>query len=235
MEKILNSQPILCSIVIPVLNEAALMNDTIDRLRNLQENDPLEIIVVDGDPEGRTLSVITRHDIMKIKSPRGRGRQMNEGAAIARGSILLFLHVDTELPSGALRLIATVMHDKRYVAGAFDLGIKSAKPVFRLIEKAASVRSRITRIPFGDQAIFIRKDYFEQIGRYQEIPVMEDVEIMDRIKKRGDRIYILPQQVRTSSRRWEQEGIVRCTLRNWMLQTLYFLGVSSRKLSQFYK
>jgi rSAM/selenodomain-associated transferase 2 len=194
----------------------------------------MEIIVVDGDPEGRTLREISRDEVKKIKSPRGRGKQMNEGASIARGDILLFLHVDTELPSDALRFIATAMLDKRYVAGAFDLGIKSKRFIFRVIEFAASRRSRMTRIPFGDQAIFIRNTYFKAIGGYKDIPLMEDIEIMQRIKKRGDKIVILRQKALTSSRRWEIEGILHCTLRNWVLQALYFLGISPHRLSRFY-
>jgi len=126
------------------------------------------------------------------------------------------------------------MQDKRYVAGAFDLGIRSEKFIFRLIESAASLRSRATRIPFGDQAIFVRKDYFDKIGGYQDIPIMEDVEIMKRIRKRGDKIVILHQRVHTSSRRWEKEGILRCTLRNWLLQVLYLLGVSPHRFSKLY-
>jgi len=147
---------------------------------------------------------------------------------------LLFLHADTELPLDALRLIGSAMHDKRYVAGAFDLGIRSERPVFRIIECLSSLRSRATRIPFGDQAIFVRKDYFEKIGGYKDIPIMEDVEIMKRIRKRGDKIVILRDRVRTSSRRWEKEGILRCTLRNWLLQVLYLLGVSPRRFSKLY-
>jgi rSAM/selenodomain-associated transferase 2 len=235
MEKILNSQLIAYSIIIPVLNEAALINGTIDHIKKLDCDAMLEIIVVDGDPEEGTLREISRDDVIKIKSPKGRGKQMNDGAAIARGNILLFLHADTSLPLDSLRLIEGAMQGKRYVAGAFDLGIKSARPIFRLIESAASIRSRITRIPFGDQAVFIRKNYFEQIGGYREIPLMEDVDIMKRIKKRRDKIFIIPHRIYTSSRRWEQEGIAHCTFRNWMLQVLYLIGVSPNKLSQFYK
>jgi rSAM/selenodomain-associated transferase 2 len=234
MEKILRSQPVCCSIIIPVLNEAGLINDTIDHLHGLAGDKETEIIVVDGDPDGGTLREISDDDVMKIRSPRGRGRQMNEGAAIGRGNILLFLHADTRLPPDALRLIATAMQKKHYVAGAFDLGIRSARPIFRLIENAASIRSRMTRIPFGDQAVFIRKDYLDAIGRFREIPLMEDVEIMQRIKKRGDKIAILHQKALTSSRRWEEEGIVYCTLRNWVLQVLYFIGISPSKLSRLY-
>jgi hypothetical protein len=127
------------------------------------------------------------------------------------------------------------MQDERYVAGAFDLGIKSERFVFRIIESVASLRSRITDIPFGDQAIFIRKDYFEKIGGCKDIPIMEDMEIMGRIKRLGDRITIIKQRVMTSPRRWEKESVIGCTLRNWLLQMLYVLHVSPDKLSKLYR
>jgi rSAM/selenodomain-associated transferase 2 len=194
-----------------------------------------EIIVIDGDPKGETLRVISHDDVIKINSSRGRGKQMNEGAKVARGDILLFLHADTELPADSLRLIEAAMRVQRYMAGAFDLGIKSKRYMFRVIEVVASLRSRVTKIPFGDQAIFMPKHYFHKIGGYKDIPIMEDVEIMERIKKRGDRIFIIPQKVLTSSRRWEKEGVLYCTLRNWFLQILFLLGVSPLKLSEFYR
>jgi len=166
---------------------------------------------------------------------RGRARQMNKGAVHAGGKILLFLHADTLLPEGALQRISALMEKGAVVAGAFELGIDSARPVFRIIEKAASLRSRILRIPYGDQAIFIRKDYFRALGGFREIPLMEDVELMRRIKKAGDRISIIPEKVKTSPRRWEKEGILFCTLRNWTLISLYFLGVSPERLAKFYR
>jgi rSAM/selenodomain-associated transferase 2 len=223
------------SIIIPVLKEEAIINSVISRLQNLDGNEETEIIVVDGDPEAGTLRAISSDDVRKIKSPRGRARQMNEGAGVARGNILVFLHADTELPSDALRLISTAILEKRNVAGAFDLGIKSERFVFRIIESVASLRSRITGIPFGDQAIFIRKDYFDKIGGYKDIPIMEDVEIMGRIKRLSGRIIITRQRVRTSPRRWEKETIIGCTLRNWLLQVLYVLHVSPDKLSKLYR
>jgi rSAM/selenodomain-associated transferase 2 len=236
VEKILNTATAaFCSIIIPVLNEAPLINNVIDHLHSLGGDVENEIIIVDGDPEGSTLKAISHDDVRQLKSSRGRWIQMNEGARNAKGNMLLFLHADTELPLDALRLIATAMEDKRYVAGAFDLGIKSERIVFRAIESAVSLRSRITRIPFGDQAIFVRKNYFDEIGGYRDMPIMEDVEIMERIRKRGDKIFIIPQKVHTSSRRWEQEGILRCTLRNWFLQILYLLRISPHRLSQFYR
>jgi rSAM/selenodomain-associated transferase 2 len=236
VEKILNTDTAaFCSIIIPVLNEAPFINGIIDHLHSLEGDEVKEIIIVDGDPEGLTLKAISHDDVRQLKSSRGRWIQMNEGAKNAKGNMLLFLHADTELPLDAMRLIATAMKDKRYVAGAFNLGIKSERFVFRVIESAVSLRSRITRIPFGDQAIFVRKNYFDEIGGYKDIPIMEDVEIMERIKKRGDKIIIIPQKVHTSSRRWEQEGILRCTLRNWFLQILYLLRISPHKLSKFYR
>lgn len=235
MEKILNTKVVFCSIIIPVLNEAHLINDIIDHLHSLEGDEVIEIIVIDGDPEGLTLKAILHDDVRQLSSSRGRWIQMNEGAKNAKGNTLIFLHADTQLPLDALRRIATAMKGKRYVAGAFDLGIKSERFVFRAIESVASLRSRITRIPFGDQAIFMRKDYFDEIGGYKDIPIMEDVEIMERIKKRGDKIFIIPQKVHTSSRRWEQDGILCCTLRNWFLQILYLIGISPHRLSKFYR
>ena len=127
------------------------------------------------------------------------------------------------------------MKPKNIVGGAFRLGIQSDRLAFRIIEKVANFRSRTTRIPYGDQAIFIERNFFQQVGGYKEIPLMEDVELMRRIKKAGGKIAIINRQVQTSPRRWEKEGVVRCTLRNWVLITLYFLGVSPNQLVKFYK
>jgi rSAM/selenodomain-associated transferase 2 len=223
------------SIIIPVLNESTRINELIAHLYTLTFNEKYEIIVVDGDPDGGTLKTIHDPSVLKIKSPEGRGVQMNEGAKSARGAVLLFLHADTELPQEALTLIVATLKHEMIMAGAFDLGIKSARFAFRLIESLASLRSRITRIPFGDQAIFIRKTYFHKIGGFKDISLMEDMDIMKRIKKKGDKISIIQRKVLTSPRRWEKEGVFRCTLRNWVLQLLYSFGVSPFKLAQFYR
>jgi rSAM/selenodomain-associated transferase 2 len=223
------------SIIIPVLHESATINDTVLRIRSLEGGRSPEIIVVDGDSRGDTLEAIVDPSVRKVRSPAGRGRQMNEGAGVAKGRVLLFLHADTELPRRGLQLIEAAMEIEGPVAGAFDLGIDSPGFPFRLIEAAASFRSRLNRIPFGDQAIFVRKRYFREIGGYCEIPLMEDVELMRRIKKRGDAIVIINEKVGTSPRRWEKEGILRCTLRNWSLQMLYLSGVSPERLSAYYE
>ena len=160
---------------------------------------------------------------------------MNMGAEKAKGDILIFLHADTKLPKDCFKIIDNIINNKKYNAGAFDLGIDSKKIIYKIIGFISSIRSQVTRIPYGDQAFFIKKVYFFKIGKFKNIPIMEDVEIMQRIKKRKDKIFIANQKVRTSDRRWEKEGIIRCTLRNWKLIILYYLGISPEKLIKFYK
>lgn len=223
------------SIIIPVWNEPSLINDTVRTIFSLLYEGDLEVIAVDGSAEGETIRAIRDERVRTLISEKGRSRQMNRGAYSARGDILLFLHADTTLPPNALKEISRVMAGEAVTAGAFDLGIQSERPVFRLIEHAASFRSRITRIPYGDQAIFIRKDYFHAIGGFREMPLMEDVELMRRIRRAGGRISIIPERVKTSPRRWEEKGVLFCTLRNWALITLYFLGVSPERLARFYR
>ena len=223
------------SVIIPVCNEASVIGETLDRLFETRGNSETEVIVVDGSPRGDTINAIQRSDVTTVVSGKGRSRQMNTGARHAGGVILLFLHADTILPVGALDAVVSAVEGTRNVAGAFDLGIRSERLALKVIARAASLRSRITKIPYGDQAIFIRKDYFNVIGGFREMPLMEDVDLMRRIKKRGDAICILPDRVMTSPRRWEMEGILYCTLRNWALITLFLLGVPPEKLVRFYR
>jgi rSAM/selenodomain-associated transferase 2 len=223
------------SIIVPVFHEGERINQLIEYLNGLDAERGLEIIVVDGAQEKDTLKAIHSNRAIKISSEKGRAKQMNLGASVARGEVLIFLHADTELPPLALKKIDFLMERGDYVGGAFDLRIKSDKFIFKVIGSLSSLRSRLNRIPFGDQAIFIRREFFNTIGGYKEIPLMEDVELMRRIKKSGNRIWIFYDRVMTSPRRWEKEGVVYCILRNWTLQTLYFLGISPHKLIHFYK
>lgn len=223
------------SVIIPVLHESGTIPGLIRHLSTQPNRDPCEFIVVDGSPRQDTIAGLSAPGCIVIASDRGRARQMNAGAAVARGEYLIFLHADTVLPEHALSAVRGVLKDGRYVGGAFDLGIRSERPVFRLIARVASLRSRCTRIPYGDQAIFVRRDYFNLIGGYKDIPVAEDLDLMRRIKKRGDAICILGCRVSTSPRRWEREGIVTCTLRNWAVALLFCLGVSPFRLARYYK
>jgi rSAM/selenodomain-associated transferase 2 len=232
----MNRKPVSTfSVIVPVLHETRQLDSLIDHIRHIADGLPVEIIVVDGSPEGESIRTISREGVITMSAPAGRARQMNAGAGAAGGDAFLFLHADTRLPQGAFRRIAEAVGDGLCAAGAFDLRYGSGRLSIRIIARVASLRSRITRIPYGDQAQFFRRDYFETLCGYADIPLMEDVEIMRRIKERGDRISILDEAVVTSARRQETEGVVLCTLRNWILVTLYFLGVSPRRLSGFYR
>ncbi len=221
------------SVIIPVYKEENSINKTIENL--FMQSIDIEIIVSDSEENVSTLKVINDNRIKKIQSTKGRSLQMNEGSKHATGDILLFLHADTLLPDKAFDKIIEIMSNKNIIAGAFNLGINSQKKIFRLIEKISSFRSKITKIPYGDQAIFINKNYFESTGRYKEYPLMEEVELMQRIKKDQKKIFIINEKVQTSARRWEKEGVIYCTLRNWLLIVSYFLGVSPSKLIKFYR
>jgi rSAM/selenodomain-associated transferase 2 len=229
-----NTNPVI-TVIIPVLNEAEGINGLISHLRDLEGGKDVGIIVVDGDPAGCTIMAIRDAGVVTAIGERGRAVQMNRGAALAEGDILLFLHADTLLPRNAFTRIQQAFQEAEYVAGCFDLGIRSAQKIFRITERYVSLRTRITRIPFGDQAIFIRRGYFERIGGYREFPIMEDVELMRRIRGQDNKICIIPEKALTSARRWEREGVLVATFRNWMLQTLYCCGVSPKHLARFYR
>jgi rSAM/selenodomain-associated transferase 2 len=223
------------SVILPVLREAGSINEVVAHIRAQDPDGSAEIIVIDGDLTGGTINAALVNGLILAVSRQGRARQMNRGAEMASGEILLFLHSDTLLPAQALARINLAMKDEHIVGGAFELGIASDRRIFRITEWYVALRTRLTKMPFGDQAIFIRRDYFEKLGGYKDIPLMEDVELMARIKKRGGRICVIPVKVMTSARRWEREGIVYCTLRNWMLQILYALGVAPERLVKWYR
>jgi rSAM/selenodomain-associated transferase 2 len=225
------------SIIIPVLDETQTINTTIHNLWSDRTSlqGAFEIIVVDGDPAGRTCEVIENKEVIRLLSEPGRAKQMNKGASVAQGAVLLFLHADTRLQPGALRAVYFTMKDQRYAGGAFDLRIDAPGIIFRVVERVSSLRSRLTRIPYGDQGIFIRRDVLERIGRYPEIPLMEDVALMRRLKAAHYKIVFTGARAITSARRWQEEGLVFTTLRNWFLVTLYLLGVSPAKLACFYR
>ena len=223
------------SIIIPVLNEKKTINKAVESLYCLKSPVDFEIIVVDGDPSGTTIGFIENDKVVKAKSSPGRGAQMNFGASLAKGEILLFLHSDTFLPENGINSIVEALEEESVSVGAFNLRIDGDNFVFKIIGKTASLRSRITKVPFGDQGIFMEKSFFKKIGMYKDIPIMEDIDLLRRIKRSGGTIKILETSVLTSSRRWKKEGLFYCTFRNWVILTLYFLGVSPFKLKNIYK
>jgi len=222
------------SIIIPVLHESELINTQLETLKHIATDESFEIIVVDGSPTQDTLRVISDRNVKIYSSPKGRGCQMNEGAAHATGDILVFVHADTLLPHKTLFFIQIALENKRYVGGAFSHQFQVQTPYFRMLSALSTLRSQITRAPYGDQVHFLRKTYFDAIGGYKDMPLMEDVELMRRIKKKKDQIIILPNHVITSARRWKQEGLFYTSLRDIIIIFLYWLGIPAEKLARFY-
>lgn len=233
-KKIISQNPRI-SIIIPVLHEQSTIQTILQHLQNLPDSPSFEIIIVDGSKDQDTIATITDPFIITCPSKKGRATQMNTGANFAQGEVLLFLHADTFLPKNALQLISETLKYSTYVGGAFRLHIHSKKFVFKLISAFTTMRSRITRIPYGDQAIFLRASFFNQIGKYANIPILEDVELMKRIRKAGENICILPYPVVTSARRWEQQGILSTTFCNFMISLLYRCNVSPHKLQKWHQ
>lgn len=225
------------SIIVPVLHEGEQILTLLTSLANNSAGINYEVIVVDGDPYGSTVRLVpeTSQLITQIAAP-GRGSQMNAGAKVAASEILMFLHADTQLPQAALSQVWQLLqHHPEYAGGAFNLGIRSSRWLLQLVAKGASWRSRLTRMPYGDQAIFLRRSVFTAVGGYPEEPLMEDVALMRRVKQHQQQIYIFSDRVLVSPRRWEYEGVLYCTLRNWTLLSLYYLGVSPQWLVKWYQ
>ncbi len=223
------------SIIIPVLNEKKILPFLVDLKGRCGGDDrrSIEIIVVDGDPAGSTVGLISDSAIKTGIAQKGRARQQNFGAKMAQGVVLLFLHADTRLPGNFTNLIRKTIH-VGFSGGAFDLQIDSPHPLLRFTSRIGSFRSRITGIPYGDQGIFITRSLFEKIGGFPDLPLMEDIALMLRIKKSHKAFTILPDKAVTSPRMWYKKGILYTMIRNPMLALLYFLGVSPRVLVKFY-
>lgn len=221
------------SIITPVYRENALIGRFLAMIADIDGSDSAEVILVDGN-EGSTIADVpdAPHRTMLISAP-GRAHQMNRGAEVARGEFLAFVHVDTVLPRRALGLIERALETAP--AGVFQLSISTTRRLVRFIGKASNLRNRLIRIPYGDQVHIFRRDYFNRIGGYREIPLMEDVEIMKRIKSLGDRIAILPFHVWTSDRRWSKEGVLWSVLRSSAILALYRIGVDPIHLSKLYR
>lgn len=226
------------SIIIPVFRETGIINKLLNSILERFNQEALEIIIVDGENNRDTINKISidSYKIRKIVSEKSRAKQMNAGAAVSEGDILIFLHADCSLPENALCLIKNILASYPDIAaGAFGLKIDSDRIIFKIISRLSSARSRITKIPYGDQAIFIRKEFFHKIGGYNEIPVMEDIDLMRRIKKNKGRIFIIPKTVTASARRFEKEGIFYRVLKNRIIAALYFFGVSPHRLKILYR
>ncbi len=220
------------SIVIPVLNEAVNLERLLPHLGAVCSG--AEVIVADGGSSDGSAAMPPRFPGVRLVASRpGRAAQMNTGARAATGDALLFLHADTRLPVGATAAVMEALQDPRVVGGRFDVRLASARLSLRVVGGMMNLRSRLTGISTGDQAIFVRRDVFEAMGGYAEIPLMEDVEFTRRLKRRG-RLATLRLRATTSARRWETRGILRTVVLMWLLRFLYAAGVSPIRLHRWY-
>jgi rSAM/selenodomain-associated transferase 2 len=220
------------SIIIPVLNEAGIIVSALSCLQAFRSAGQ-EIIVVDGGSSDGTPVLSEPLANRVISSPRGRARQMNAGARIASGGILLFLHADTLLPKNSDRLILSGMARTGKKWGRFDVFLSGDHSLFPIIAWLMNLRSRITCIATADQAIFVEKGLFEAVHGFPEIDLMEDI-ALSKILKRTGKPLCLWHRVLTSSRRWERNGILRTVLQMWLQRLAYFLGVDPRHLARCY-
>jgi rSAM/selenodomain-associated transferase 2 len=219
------------SIIIPTLNEAGNIQQTIT---TTQPSVNIEVIVVDGGSQDDTVAIAQSLGVKVISSPPGRAVQMNAGAALASGEILLFLHADTRLPVGFDEMIRAALQQPGVVAGAFALRINADLAGLRWVEKGVYWRSHFFQMPYGDQAIFMTKALFQEVRCFPELPIMEDFELMRRLKRNG-KITTLPVVVITSGRRWLQRGVFQTTLINQVVIIAYLLGVAPVQLRKWYR
>ena len=215
------------SIVIPVLNEAERIGASLAALAPLRRRGH-EVIVADGGSADATRELAAPLCERVVSSPRGRGAQMNAGARFATGDALLFLHADSALPSEADRLVFASLQRRRW--GRFDVEIEGRHPLLKVVGWTMNLRSRLTGIATGDQAIFVRRADF---AGFPEIALMEDIAFSRRMKRRGAPA-CLRSRVRTSGRRWESRGVLRTIVLMWRLRLLYFLGARPERLARLY-
>ncbi|MCZ6623802.1 MAG: TIGR04283 family arsenosugar biosynthesis glycosyltransferase [Deltaproteobacteria bacterium] len=218
------------SVIVPALNEEKTIASALEALRPLATE---EVIVVDGGSSDCTRELAAQTEAVVLSSSRGRAEQMNQGARVAKGNVLLFLHADTRLPSSAMGDILAALKDSRYVGGRFDVRLDRRGWIFTLIGALINMRSRLTSVATGDQAIFVRRKIFEEVGGFPEIPLMEDIAFSRALKIKG-RMACLRSQVVTSARRWEKEGVWRTILKMWALRLLFLAGISPFHLKRFY-
>lgn len=216
------------SVIIPTLNEESCLGETLTLLRRL---DPSEIIVVDGGSRDDTCRIGENADRL-IHAERGRARQMNAGAEIARGDHLLFLHADCSLEEGALEAAEHALR-RRVVAACFSMTVQARGWLFRSIDRCASARVRLTGLAYGDQGLFLRREQFRRLGGFPRLRLMEDLFFARTLRRHG-RVVVLPQRIFVSPRRWQEVGLVRQTLKNWTLTALAAGGVHPDALAGFY-
>jgi rSAM/selenodomain-associated transferase 2 len=231
--------PVRVSIVVPVLNEAAGIVRCLKALAPLRAGGT-EVIVADGGSHDDTRSLALPWADRVIQAPTGRALQMNEGARASHGQVLLFLHADTRLPPDAPRRVVEALREGRRNWGRFDVRIEGRSRWLPVVATLMNLRSRLTGIATGDQAIFMRRKAFDAVGGFPEQPLMEDIEICKRLKRLsgGERSAgpaCLRDKVVTSGRRWDQRGAWRTIVLMWRLRWLYWRGASAERIATLYR
>jgi len=221
------------SIIIPTLNEAASVTATLEAVSGLRAAGH-EVVVADGGSDDGTPGRAAAAADRVVEAPRGRALQMNAGAAVATGEVLLFLHADTVLPEGADGLVAHAVDGGREW-GRFDVRLSGRHLLLRVVERMMNVRSCWTGIATGDQAIFVTRQAWERVGGFPEIALMEDIALSRALKRCCGRPACLRPPVVTSSRRWEENGVVRTILLMWRLRLAYFFGADPEALAEVYR
>jgi rSAM/selenodomain-associated transferase 2 len=218
------------SIIVPTLNEAQHIVPVLTQLQSLRKRG-VEVIVADGGSIDGTPALAAPLTDQVLTAPPGRARQMNAGAARATGVALLFLHADTRLPTDALRAVDCALNRHRW--GRFDVRLDSRRPLLRSVARMMNLRSRLTGIATGDQAMFMTRAAFESVGGFPELPLMEDIELSRRLKKLGAPA-CLKLPVVTSARRWEEHGAWHTIVLMWRLRWAYWRGAEPAQLAQHY-
>lgn len=224
-----STQPGLISIVIPTLNEEGNLADA---LQQLAGKPGIEVLIADGGSRDRTVEIAEQHGVRVVRTRPGRGRQMNAGAALASGEILLFLHADSGLPKDFAHQVRQIL-DQGASGGAFPLRIESQRRGLRCVEWGANLRSRLRQLPYGDQGLFLQASLFHEMGGFPPMPLMEDFEFCRRLRRYGT-IRLASSAITTSPRRWHRLGIVRTTLINQLCIAGYLLGIKPERLAKWY-
>jgi rSAM/selenodomain-associated transferase 2 len=230
--------PARLSVIIPALDEEASIARVI---RSCREAGPCEVVVVDGGSRDRTVEIARGEADAVIAAPRGRAAQMNAGAAVARGEVLLFLHADTLLPGRSVPAVLDALQDPEVIGGAFRVRLAASPGAGRYVRATLGVtgrmigaRAAVSRSYSGDQAIFARAEAFRAVGGFPEIPLMEDVELSRRMRRAGKTV-LLPLRVETSGRRWEAWGPLRTVLFMWRLRIGYLFGRTPSRCAEAYR
>lgn len=221
--------PLDISIIVPTLDEELVLDETLQHLCAISR----DVVVSDGGSDDGTEAIAASHPVTWTVGEAGRGRQLNSGAAMARGEVLLFVHADTRLPRDAVSLIEAAIHGGA-VGGGFEVRFDSDRRLMAIGSTLVNLRTRATRTPLGDQGQFVRRRIFEELDGFRDWPILEDLDLIRRLKRHGE-VAVLDAAVITSARRFAKRGVPRTLATNYTIWALFALGVHPRRLARLYR